>query len=324
MKIWIIGGTSVAAIHAARHFSKAGYSVLSTTRVEFDKRLWPFSKVDLEKIQFKLYNCHSEVSETDKILDDFKPDFVVNFLSMGMVDQSWQKPADWFRTNIIDLEKLLSALVKRKNVRYLHFSTPEVYGNCATELTENWHFMPSSPYALSRATGDHLVRLYGEQYGLNYSITRASSLYGEGQRLYRLIPKACVAAIQNQCFEVQGDGLSVRDYVHAEDVARALLLVANHAEPMTVFHIGCKVYFSVNDILEKICSRSQLDYKKFVGHTEARKSIDFIYRLNCDAVRLLGWEPEIKFDDGLDRVWSWAKTNHHLFDKCEHSYQHVP
>ena len=324
MKIWLLGGTSVAAIHSAKVFLEAGHSVTMTTRSSFDERLWPFETKRLLQIDMDKFNLHLSKNDIELFVDKVQPDVIINFASMGMVDQSWENPQDWLTTNILDLEKLLSVLSFRKDIKYVHFSTPEVYGSSETEIEENWGFLPSTPYALSRATGDHLVRLFGNQYGLNYTITRASSLYGEGQKPYRLIPKACYQSIKGQPFQIQGDGSSVRDYVHAEDVARALLIIAEKSYEQTVFHIGTNTFFSVTDIVQIICKKSLLNYSQFAEHISGRKTIDHIYNLNCNAITDIGWIPEVKFDSGINRVWNWIFDKQMLFNKNDFSYNHVP
>jgi len=324
MKVWIIGGTSVAAIHAAKLFSEIGYSVISTTRLPFDKRLWPFEEKLLSNITFDYFDFHFSKKSMELFFEKIEPDLIINFGSMGMVDQSWDAPQDWLVTNILDLEKLLSVISSYKNIKYIHFSTPEVYGDHRQQVVENWNFMPSSPYALSRATGDHLVRLYGDQYGIDYNITRASSLYGEGQRLYRLIPKACSQALKRNLFQIQGDGNSVRDYVYAGDVAEALLLIADKASAKKVFHIGTNSFFSVVEILEIICEQASLDYSNFVEHIPGRRTIDLIYNLDCNAIKKLGWKPKIEFKSGINLVWDWVFKKHSSFDENDHIYNHVP
>ena len=144
---------------------------------------------------FKFFQCNlKRTSQILKLVDKFKPNYIINYSALGMVHESWLNPEDWFQTNLIDQTSFYKNLIGKKFIKkIIHVSTPEVYGSTSRNLKENYKFNPSTPYAISRAAMDiQLKRMY-EYFGLPIIITRTANVYGPGQQLYRIIPKTILS-----------------------------------------------------------------------------------------------------------------------------------
>lgn len=242
---------------------------------------------------------------------------VVNFASQSMVGQSWKTPGDWMQTNCVGQTDLVAALARYPNLeKYIHFTTPEVYGStCGEWLPENWAFDPSTPYAASRAAGDWITRMWQQQYGFPAIFTRAANIYGEGQQLYRVIPKAIIAKMESQPFTLEGGGKSRRAFVHMEDVTDALCLLITQGKIGDCYHISPREEVTIADLVyNKIGATAVI--------TPDRTGKDDTYFLDSGKIMRMGWEPKITLAQGIERTWAWMVENAAVWAKWPREYEH--
>ncbi len=242
---------------------------------------------------------------------------VVNFASQSMVGQSWKTPGDWMQTNCVAQTDFIAALARYPNLeKYIHFTTPEVYGStCGEWLTENWAFDPSTPYAASRATGDWITRMWQQQYGFPAIFTRAANIYGEGQQLYRVIPKAIIAKMQGLPFPLEGGGKSRRAFVHMEDVTDALCLLITQGKIGDCYHISPREEVTIADLVyNKIGATAII--------TPERTGKDDTYFLDSGKIMRMGWHPKITLAKGIERTWDWMVENAAVWAKWPKDYEH--
>ncbi len=249
---------------------------------------------------------------------------IVNFASQSMVAESWEDPWDWYETNAVWLSKITSEIIKWGKIRlFLHFSTPEVYGNTGEWILEDAPYNPSTPYAISRMAGDLHLKAEFLRTHFPIIITRTANVYGPHQTIYRLIPKALLRASRNESFSIHGDGSSIRSFIFMEDVAEALLRIIERGSIGNVYHISTKETATVKEIVE-ICYRSfGLEPEGKLDFISDRHGKDKAYLLDSNKIRQeLSWKDKITLVDGIKRTKMWLEQNASDLEKQQQRYIH--
>ncbi len=253
-----------------------------------------------------------DVNLVDKIMTDV--DTVVHFAAESHVDRSIMNPAIFLETNVIGTQVLLDAALRHKIKRFHHISTDEVFGALALESTvkfdEQSPYNPHSPYSASKAASDHLVRAYGDTYGLPFTLSNCSNNYGEYHFPEKIIPLAITNLIDDKKVPIYGDGLYVRDWLYVQDHCRGIDLVLQNGENFKTYLFG-GLYKEVNNLdlikmILKIMNKdeSYIEYvKDRLGH-DRRYSVDF-----SKSKEALGWEPSVSIEEGLQKTINWYKDN---------------
>lgn len=249
----------------------------------------------------------------DKIMDDV--DVVVHFAAESHVDRSILDPGIFLETNVLGTHVLLASALKNKVDRFHHISTDEVFGslelgNPNSKFSESTPYDPRSPYSASKASSDHLVRAYGETYGLNYTITNCSNNYGELQYPEKLIPLAVTNLIEGKTIPVYGDGLQVRDWLYVQDHCDAIDRVLHSDKSQQTYVVGGLTEdvpnIEIVKMIVKIMGEDEgkIEYvKDRIGH-DRRYSVDWT-KINKE----LGWKPTVSFEEGLKKTVEWYKLN---------------
>jgi dTDP-glucose 4,6-dehydratase len=251
---------------------------------------------------------------------------VFNFAAQSMVGESWDKPDDWMRTNVVSAARLAERLRRFDFLdRYVHVTTPEVYGSTNGWITEDTPFNPSTPYAVSRAAGDMLFKIYRDTYGLPVVGTRAANVYGPGQQLYRIIPRTIFFLLTGKPLQLHGGGLSTRSFIHMDDVSAATWLIASEAPVGETYHISTDRVVSIRELVEMLCERLGKRFNQCVEVVGERLGKDSAYWLNSSKLRsTLGWRDEITLEAGLESTISWVRNNLSALEKQPTSYMHKP
>jgi dTDP-glucose 4,6-dehydratase len=241
-----------------------------------------------------------------------------------MVGESWNFPADWFMTNTVSSIKLHDELRKFSFLkRYVHISTPEVYGSCEGFVKEDYPFNPSTPYAVSRASTDMSLRTFHVTYNFPVVITRAANVYGPGQQLYRIIPRAILFMIIGKKLELHGGGKSTRSFIHINDVCSATWQIAQYGNNGSTYHISTNEVISIKDLVARICKKLDVSFSENVHIVDDRLGKDSAYHLNSDNVRSkFGWSDKISLDQGIDECISWIQDNIEILRNHPLSYIH--
>ena len=313
-KILILGANSTAGSYATYYFSMRGFAVTATSR---SKQSSPCSLPYLFKtcpnVNYFIYDLNWPVDKQVQFLTSLGPSYVLNFASQSMVAQSWNHPIDWMKTNCVGQTSLLEALRSLDRLqRYVHFSTPEVYGSTEGWVSESHRFNPSTPYASSRALGDMNTRLWASTYSIPTTITRAANIYSEGQHIYRIIPRAFVAAMSpDRPLTVDGDGGSIRSFIHMEDVCDFLLHCMSSPRIIDEYHISSSACITISDLISlifRMCGASTSDTSR-LNYGPDRKGKDQAYLLSPQkALSDYGWSTKIQLSTGLSRVYEWLRT----------------
>jgi len=237
-------------------------------------------------------------------------DAIVNFAAETHVDRSILDPEAFLRTDILGTHVLLEAVRRRKIERFLQVSTDEVYGHVASGAsTESDTIAPRSPYAASKAGGDLQVLAYYTTYGTPVLVTRGSNTYGSHQFPEKLIPLFVTNLIDDKPVPVYGDGLQIRDWLHAEDHARGILCVLERGAIGNAYNIGggnSRTNMEITKRLLDLCGRS---YETHVTYVADRAGHDRRYALDASKTKALGWKPTIDFETGLAETVTWYRAH---------------
>jgi dTDP-glucose 4,6-dehydratase len=248
----------------------------------------------------------------EKIMADV--DVVVHFAAETHVDRSILNPGVFLETNVLGTQVLLDAALKSKVKRFHHISTDEVFGslelNTQDKFDEHTKYDPRSPYSASKAGSDHLVRAYGETYGLPFTLTNCSNNYGEFHFPEKLFPLAITNLIEGKKVPVYGDGLNVRDWLYVQDHCRAIDRVLTDGQVGSTYLVGgldkdvsnLEVVKLIIQLMGK--SEDMIEFVKDRAGHDRRYSVDWS-KINQE----LGWEPSVTFEEGLQRTIEWYQTN---------------
>ncbi len=273
----------------------------------------------------------------ERVLQEHRPNAVVNFAAESHVDRSIDQPGGFVQTNIVGTFELLEASrgylaelgdAERARFRFLHVSTDEVYGSLGPEglFTESTAYAPNSPYAASKAAADHLVHAYHHTYGLPALVTNCSNNYGPYQFPEKLIPLVTLNSLEGNPLPIYGDGSNVRDWLYVEDHCMGILLVLQRGRTGETYNLGgnsektnLEVVDTICDILEHLQPAAQNpalrtgkidryhDLKTFVPD---RLGHDRRYAIDASKIRReLGWKPEHDFAGGMELTLRWYLDN---------------
>lgn len=263
-----------------------------------------------------------------KILTQYQPRAIINFAAESHVDRSINGPSDFIQTNIVGTFQLLESVraywnqmenkTAKKNFRFLHVSTDEVYGSLnkdAPAFTESHRFEPNSPYSASKASSDHLVRAYHHTYNLPVLTTHCSNNYGPYQFPEKLIPLMIVNALAGKPLPVYGDGQQIRDWLYVSDHCSAIRRVLEAGTPGETYNIGGWNEKANIDIVNMICNLLETykpngNYHKLITHVTDRPGHDRRYAINAQKMENeLNWKPVETFDTGIRKTIQWYLNN---------------
>jgi dTDP-glucose 4,6-dehydratase len=235
-------------------------------------------------------------------------DAIVNFAAETHVDRSISGPEVFLTTQMNGTWTLLEA-AREHGLRYVQVSTDEVYGSIeAGSFTEASPLDPSSPYSATKAGADLLVAAYAHTYDLPAAICRGSNNYGPYQYPEKLIPLMILNALHGDPLPVYGDGMNVRNWLYVEDFGRAIGTVLERGTTGEAYNVGGPDECPNLDVVRRILAHTDRD-EALIEFVTDRPGHDRRYSLSSDKVRALGWEPRMRFDDGLERTVVWYRDN---------------
>jgi dTDP-glucose 4,6-dehydratase len=333
MRFIITGGAGFIGSAVIRHLiDDSSHEVLNLDKLTYAGNLESLSSVDSsDRYQF----VQADICDADSlknIFDDFQPDIVMHLAAESHVDRSIDGPAEFIQTNIVGTYQLLEVSRaywqshtgdKQAKFRFHHVSTDEVYGDLGGTddlFLETTSYEPSSPYSASKASSDHLVRAWNRTYGLPIVITNCSNNYGPYQFPEKLIPHMILNAISGKALPVYGDGLQIRDWLHVEDHARALVKVALEAKDGEAYNIGGHNEVKNIDVVKTLCAlledlvpnkpQGKARYEDLITYVKDRPGHDVRYAIDASKIqRDLGWIPTETFETGLRKTVEWYLAN---------------
>ena len=324
----VVGCNSFSGAHCVNHLLQAGSEVAGISRSPKPHEVFlPYTwSAEREDFIFLQLDLNTQMPAISDFLHEWRPDYVINFAAQGMVAQSWDHPDHWYQTNLLAMVRLHEILRELSGLkRYVHISTPEVYGNCSGRVTESHSFNPSTPYAVSRAACDMSLMAYHRAYNFPVIFTRAANVFGPGQQLYRIVPRTILAIRDGEKLPLHGGGHSERSFIHIEDVIRGTLKAAVSGIPGNTYHLSTDSLISIRQLVQRICDLMETDFHSVVEESVERLGKDQAYRLDYGrAEKELEWVPKKTMDEGLAETIKWVDDNLIQLRKEPLEYQHKP
>lgn len=236
-------------------------------------------------------------------------DAVINFAAESHVDRSIKDASSFIRTNVYGVHVILNAAKKYKVRRVLQVSTDEVYGSTPKESFKETSLLhPNSPYAASKAAGDHMALAYYTTFNVPVIITRSSNNFGPYQFPEKVIPLFITNLLRNKKVPLYGDGLNVRDWLYVIDNCRAIDLVLRKGRPGEIYNIGGS-YEIPNIKLTRIILKHLNKTYSMIKYVPDRPGHDRRYSLDSKKIRRLGWRPVKDFAEAIKETIEWYKNN---------------
>lgn len=259
------------------------------------------------------------------VLDAERPAWIVNFAAQSEVAPSWENPEQWFQTNCVSLARLVNHLARRNYVeRYLHVSSPEVYGSCRGTVTEDAPLNPSTPYAASKAGADLLLETYRRHFDFPLLTVRATNVYGPRQQLFKLIPRSAIYLKLGRTISLHGGGRAVKSYIHIRDVSRGELAILERGTIGETYHLSPDAGVAVCDVVRRLCEKYGTPFEEAVESTGERLGQDAAYVIDSSKAReSLAWSPQVPLETGLDEVLAWVDREWDVIRQLPLEYQHV-
>jgi dTDP-glucose 4,6-dehydratase len=327
-KVILTGGLGFIGSNLVELLIKKNFYVINLDKISYSSNFYNVKDFKKNK-NYRFIKCDiNNKSKIYKILEKEKPLALFNLAAESHVDRSIDSPYSFIKNNIVGVFNLLEAVKNyyndNKKFKLIHISTDEVYGDIIKGRTkENYPYRPSSPYAASKASSDHLVYSYYHTYKLPIIITNCSNNYGPKQHPEKLIPKIIYNIINNIDIPIYGDGKNSREWIYVKDHCYALLDVLKKGKIGEFYNIGSNE--NINNI--DICKKLFKVFKKF--NLKSTSKIIFIndrpghdrrYALNSNKIiKELKWKRKIKIDEGLNQTVKWYLENKLYFKTLKKS-----
>lgn len=303
------------------------YSVLGISRSPEKGPLFlAYHKRKAPLFRFMQADFNHDLAQMVTALDEFRPDYIVNFAAQSEVAPSWKHPEHWFETNVVALSRFINQLKDRDYLRrYVHISSPEVYGTCVGRVTEVAPVNPSTPYAVSKAAADMFLSTVARHFRFPLVTIRATNVYGARQQLFKIIPRSVINLRLGRTIELHGGGQAVKSYIHIRDVSRGELAAMERGTDQSIYHLSPPEGYAVRDVVRSICEKMGKDFDHCVTAVEERLGQDAAYIIDSTRAQTeLAWRPQVSLSDGLNEVVSWVEEYWDEIRQTPLDYQHKP
>ena len=318
-KVIVTGGLGFIGSNLVKFLLKKKYYVINIDKVSYSSNFYNLKKVSKSK-NYKFIKA--DINNEKKILEvmkRFKPNAIFNLAAETHVDRSIDGPESFIKSNIVGIFKLLQAfrkyLEKNKKTLLIHISTDEVYGDVLKGRSkEKDPYKPSSPYAASKASSDHLVYSFIRTFKIPAIITNCSNNYGPRQHPEKLIPKLIYNILNNQDLPIYGKGLNSREWIYVDDHCEALVKIFEKGKIGNFYNIGSNKNLTNLDVCENLIKTSKkkmkLGNKVKIKFVKDRPGHDIRYALNSNKIKKeLKWTPKTNFKRGIKLTFDWYYEN---------------
>ena len=322
-KIIVTGGLGFIGSNLIELLLKKGFYVINLDKVSYASNFYNVKDFKLNK-KYKFFKINiNNKKKIEKIFSKYKPSGIFNLAAETHVDRSIESPKEFIESNVVGVFNLLEAFrnysKKNKNAKFIHISTDEVYGDVLKGRSkENDPYIPSSPYAASKASSDHLVYSYVKTFKLKAIVTNCSNNYGPKQHPEKLIPKMIYNILNNKPLTLYGKGKNSREWIFVMDHCEALLKVFNNGKFGNFYNIGSNK--NLNNI--EICKHLINIAKKFINlgpnvkikYIKDRPGHDLRYALNSNKIiSKLKWNSKTDIIKGLKYTFQWYLNNKNYY-----------
>ena len=325
MKFLILGCGSFAGQALYSDFIKKGYDVYGINRSKpKDSFFWEWRRDINSPLNWQQFNLYSETKELINAIKKISPTHIIDFMGQGMVAPSWEDPSLWYDTNIGRKSLVLETIRNLDSLeKYVKSSTPEVFGSVDNLISENDSFNPSTPYAISQSAIDFHIRCLGKSYEFPYVIGRFANFYGEGQQLYRVIPRAVLSCFTKKKFTLDGKGESSRRFIYSSDIISAIEALLFKSDIKKEYNFSGDEDITIKELLKLVCKLTSTEFEEIISYGPERKGKDMVYKLNCNNSRNeLGWNPKTNLNAGIKKVVDWVDRNKESLSTQSWEYIH--
>jgi len=311
MKLLITGGAGFIGSNFA-HYIVNKYPDYEIVIV--DSLTYAGDRGRLAALENKLTFVQADICDYQKMVELMSGvEVVAHFAAHSHVDRSIADPGPFLQTNILGTDSVARAAIKQAVKRFHHVSTDEVFGTLEIGSPEKFNektaYSPRSPYSASKASSDHIVRAYGESYGLPFTITNCSNNYGPWDSPGRVIPLFITNALRDMPLPVYGQGQAIRDYLFVSDHCSAIDLAIHHGELGETYCVGGAAQRNGVQIAETILGILGKP-KDLLQYVEDRPGHDMRYDIDPTYIeQKLGWKQSVSFEEGIRQTIDWYKTN---------------
>lgn len=324
-KVLVIGSNSFSGSDFIDLLLEEGnYEVVGVSRSPEKSALFlPYKKKKQEHFQFHQIDLNKDLEKLSQILDTFQPEYIVNFAAQSEVAPSWKNPHHWFQTNVLSLTKLANLLKDKSYLKkYVHISSPEVYGTCEGFITEETPVNPTTPYAASKAAGDLSLFTFVKNFHFPMVMIRATNVYGPHQQLFKIIPRSIIYMKQQKKIPLHGGGKAVKSYIHIRDVSRGELLAMEKGKLGEIYHLSPEKSVAVKDVVWKLAQKLGIAFEDAVDSVEERLGQDKAYTIDSKKARqAFDWKPQISLDEGLAQTVEWVEK--HFEEVAEEPLEYI-
>ena len=317
-KIIVTGGLGFIGSNLIELLLKRNFYVVNLDKITYSSNFYNTNEFKNNK-NYKFIKCDINDKKLIKIFNKYKQFFVFNLAAETHVDRSIDDPSNFIKSNIVGVYNLLESFkkfyLKNKKTRLVHISTDEVYGDILKgRSNEQYPYKPSSPYAASKASSDHLVYSYIRTYKIPALVTNCSNNYGPKQHPEKLIPKLIYNILKNKCLPIYGKGGNSREWIFVKDHCEALINVFLKGKIGEFYNIGsnknlnniqvCKTLLNLSNKRIKLGKNVKIKFVK------DRPGHDIRYALNSSKIKKkLKWKPKTSFKKGIEETFNWYLSN---------------
>ena len=326
-KIIVTGGLGFIGSNLIELLLKNNYKVINIDKVSYSSNFYN-TKDFKDNKNYKFIKCDiNNQSKITKILNKYKPVCVFNLAAETHVDRSIDNAKHFISSNITGVFSLLQVCKnytkKNKKFKFVHISTDEVYGDkIKGKSKENDSYKPSSPYAASKASSDHLVYSYIRTFNFPGIITNCSNNYGPRQHPEKLIPKLIYNILNNKNLPIYGKGLNSREWIFVDDHCEALIQVSKKGKIRNFYNVGSNL--NLNNLKITKCliqiakSKLKIGENVKIKFVKDRPGHDLRYALNSAKImKNLKWKPKVSIMKGLEKTFDWYLKNPNYYSKLK-------
>ena len=321
-KVLVTGGLGFIGSNLIKLLLKKNYYVINIDKVSYSSNKYNVKEYDNNK-NYKFIKLDINSKKLIKIFKRYKPIGIFNLAAETHVDRSIDNPSNFIKSNILGTFNLLECFRRfyksYSNTKLIHISTDEVFGDVLTgRSNENFKYKPSSPYAASKASSDHLVSSYVRTFKIPAIITNCSNNYGPCQHPEKLIPKLIYNIINNRELPIYGNGKNSREWIYVMDHCEGLLKVFLKGKKGEFYNIGSNKNLNNLQITKCLINIAKkhisIGKKVKIKFVKDRPGHDLRYALNSNKIKSkLNWNSKTKIFDGLNKTFLWYYNNQKYF-----------
>jgi dTDP-glucose 4,6-dehydratase len=325
-KVVVTGGYGFIGSNLVKYLLKKNYFVINVDKLSYSANLYNLKELETNRYVFYKTDINNK-NYFSKILKKHNPSVVFNLAAETHVDRSIDNPETFIKNNIHGVFNILESMREykkktKKKIKLVHISTDEVYGDLNQtnkRADENFPYKPSSPYAASKASADHLIKSYIRTFNFPAVISNCSNNYGPNQFPEKLIPKIIFNILNNKPIPIYARGLNSREWIYVEDHCRALELLAKKGKIGQNYNIGTNNNLTnikltkliIKEVKEKILN---IGKKSKIIYVKDRPGHDLRYAINSRKIQKeLKWKPLTNLDKGISKTVTWYVNNVEYF-----------